>query len=312
VFSFSASPFGVVAAMDALAALAAIDSTAARAQLGTIKFPTNVTRTILQRTRVGSVERFPNDLLRLELALSQLSTAPQDAFTVLDSFDRAFWEAAATVAFRWSGLGSPYAENSGPIRIVDQLRRVRSEWPSAARRLCATDPAGCRRALGRFRQVAEWLDLAAIDRIANEDTSRAVWAAYLPFSLTASAEAFAPSDPAAASEAITRSVDLALKLPSPSREWALAWNAVAWKRIGTEAAARATTQALERVRQLPPRAGGRSWWEWSPRLIQQVAQVDAAAAYALARESHPTVRGAALAAVASAMMSPIPSVVPPR
>jgi hypothetical protein len=300
--SFSGpSPFGVVALMDAMAALATVDPKLAWARVEKLRLPSNVTRMILQRTRVGSVERFPNDLLRLELALSELATAPKNALVVFESLDQAFWEAAATVAFRWSGLTAPFVENAGPARIVDQLRRVRSDWPRVARRLCATDPVTCQRMLRRFRQVAEWLDLAAIDRIANEQAYRSVWAAYLPLTLTVAAEAMVGSDIEDADEAVRRGLELTLKLPSPSREWALAWNAVAWKRLNTDEAASATKQAAEHLRRLTARAGGRDWWQWMPRLLEQVASIDLEHAYSLARLSHPAIRGAALIAVASAM-----------
>jgi hypothetical protein len=303
-FSYSPSPFGVVASMDALAAVARVDGGLAKARAEKVSFPTNVTRMMLQRNRIGSVERFPADLIRLEVALLRLGDEPREAFVVLESLDRAFWEAFASVAFRWSGIAPQFVEDAGPARLLDQLRRVRTEWPSAAQRLCSTDADTCRRALSRFRQVAEWLDITAIDRIADEQQYRALWAAYLPFSLTIAAEASATADPNAADEAIQRSLERALQLPSPSREWALAWNAVVWNRLGSGTAQRATAMAIERLQPLHARAGGRAWWEWSAPFLRQLAILDPAKAHSLAREIDPSVRAAALAAVAFGMTLP--------
>jgi hypothetical protein len=299
-YSFSGpSPLGVVAAIDTVATLGRLDPVLARSTAEATKFPPNVTRMVLMRTRIGAVENLSTDLLRLESALWQLESTPEVAFPVLESFDQAFWEAFAGLALRWSGTAWP--ANTGPAQGFDQLRRVRERWPATARAVCVRDPATCRRTLVRFRQTAAWLDRVATDQIADDPRQRALWADYLPFSLANAAEALAVVDPKAADEAVQESLKLALKQSTGARMWALAWNAVAWRRIDSTVARSATSEAVKRLGVPEVARAGREWWEWSAPFLQQVARLDAPRAYAIARASDPIVRAAALAAVAAGL-----------
>jgi hypothetical protein len=187
------------------------------------------------------------------------------------------------------------------MRTWDQLQRVRTDWPAAAARLCATDSAACVRTLRRFTDVAEWIDAEAIDRYSDEKSHRALWVDYLPLSLTAAAAALAPVDRAAADQAIQRGLALTLEISRPSRELALGWNAVAWQRITGETARRTVAESVARASQLS--RVGRDWRQWIPPLVEQLAKVDSGAALRLARQSDPEIRAAALAAAAAAMDS---------
>jgi hypothetical protein len=154
--------------------------------------------------------------------------------------------------------------------------------------------------LKRLQQVATWLDAEAVDRVADDRDRRSLWIDYLPLASALAADSLAVHDPQAADRAIRDGLKLAVKLPTPSREWALAWNAAVWHSIDSDTARTAVSESLKRIEGLQRRGVGRSWWEWTPRFIEQVARVNPPLAYALARENDAALRPMTLAAVVSA------------
>jgi hypothetical protein len=303
------STAGVVAAIDATSLLTTLDAERAKKHVEETVFPAYLPRMILGRMRLGQSRQFLTGLLRLERALSVRASDPGEFLRVLESFDDTFWSDLATVAFRLEPDLQPASAHSGVIiRTWAQLVRVRVEWPAAGVQLCASNPDACRRTLHQFTRVAEWLDAEAADRLAGEEKHRSAWVEYLPLTLATAAEALAPVDPDGADRAIQRAMAFSNRLPQPSREWALAANAVTLHRIDSKIAEEGVTEALSLVRRLEERGVGRDWWQWIPSFLQWVSTLDPGTGFDLAKASDPKIRGAALAAVASTLASSKPGV----
>ncbi|MFQ5750944.1 MAG: tetratricopeptide repeat protein [bacterium] len=254
------------------------------------------------------VQNFFPDLVRLDLALSWLSTKSriltngEKSFSIVESLNNAFWRTFVYTALR--GEVPYFSEEPDPEGIHSHLNRLLAEvkirWPSAATTIAKAQPADATRTLHRFLEVAEELDKAAVLVLTEKKKSKRVWLEYLPFALTFAGRSFQILEPETAIAAFQKSIKLAEGMPSPAREWALCWNAAAWMEVDPQKAGiegkKVTTLAAGLKNHKP-------WDSYLPRLVHQVARLDPNEALKIARsKSAKKFRAYALIAVVTGML----------
>jgi hypothetical protein len=250
----------------------------------------------LIRPRRGTERQFRDDFIvsvvRLDVAVELLSTEPLRAFRTIESFDDRFWTSLAKGA--WKLI--PRKERP---HLASLITRLKARWASSAAVAAERHPSDVARTLHRMAHVAELLDAEAVERLPDSDDEyyRWRWIDYLPLA-SAGIVGLGSSEPAVADRALTKSVSLTRELPDDARNWALAWNVVAWQALQTPSAKAAVRDALAHLRSDTDYG---PWEARLPQLVAQVARVDASVAYAIARKADKKLRLASLLALLSVM-----------
>jgi hypothetical protein len=300
------------AAMNLLVALAAIDSDVAWRQATERSFKDDRDSMLAMGwgMRSSTRQRSFRDLLRLHLALSEFSTRPEKALTVLESFDDQFWSTLARNVRGTDYQGPTTVPN--PTRdavskhVFQDLLRLPSAWLAASRHVARSDSGASTRSLHRLVRVCELLDAAIVERMNDGDgwlLAPEDWVVYLPFSSAKLAKSL-EFDSTLRDTIVGMSVTVASKLKRPMVEWALCWNAVTLMAIDTEPVHSLRREAVTRAAASKGHHNP-MWWRLSPLFVEQFARLDAVAASRLAKQTTGSLRAPSLVAVVRALATEI-------
>jgi len=220
-----------------------------------------------KEARKKFAKSFFQDLVRLDLALSLRDQSPEITLVILDSLKNDFWIGLSYTALRRglpevTGFDPKIVTNpeSFKSRLRKLLREAKMQW------------------LGI--EVAELLDRAAMAVYIKEESAREEWLSYLPFALTIAGQVLYAKDSTAAMNVFQKTISLAKEIPTPTREWALCWNAAVFSKTNFQKAFISATEATNLITVL----GKHGPWESSiPLLVNQVAAFNPEAALNIAR-----------------------------